>query len=58
MLQLVKAAGFLPNFSELNEEQSYSMMTSLMELVRMIRDGDSESFDDVARNLYSQLNEA
>lgn len=57
LLQLLKAGGLLPNFEELNDEETYKRLTTLMELVRMIRDGDTTSFDEDAQRMYAQLDE-
>lgn len=55
LLQLAKSAGFLPRLEDLDEEQTYSMLTTLMELVRMIRDGDPTSLDENAQKMYQEL---
>jgi len=55
MFQLVKSAGYLPNFSEIDDDEAREMLTSFMELARMIRDGDPESLDQRATDLYGKL---
>jgi hypothetical protein len=56
LLQLAKGAGILPKFEDLDEAETHAMLTSLMELIRMIRDGDPDTFDDRAREIYADLN--
>lgn len=51
----MKSAGYLPNFSEIDDDEAREMLTSFMELARMIRDGDPESLDQRATDLYGKL---
>lgn len=55
MLQLVKAAGYLPKFDEIDDDEAYSMITTFMELARMVRDGDPTSLDERAEELYRKI---
>lgn len=57
MFQLAKGAGFLPNFREISDDDAHGMLTTLMELVRMIRDGDPNSLDERAEKMYRDLDQ-
>ena len=53
-LRMAKAMGMTPSF-DMPEEEAYSWLTTGIEVMRMIRDGDSETNDDRARKVYQDL---
>jgi len=52
---MLRAAGLVPstfNVSELNEEEVSNLLDAGMEVLRMIKEGDSSSDNSEARALY------
>lgn len=54
LLRMAKGMGMSPSF-DMPEEEAYAWLTTGMEVMRMIRDGDSETNDDRARKVYADL---
>ena len=51
-----RGLGFtVPQFEDISEEEATSLLDTGIELMGMIRDGDSESDDYRARELYRRL---
>lgn len=53
-LRMAKAMGMTPNF-DMEDAEAYAWLTTGMEVMRMIRDGDARTNDDRARQVYSDL---
>lgn len=47
--------GFWPDFNDMDEDNAYELLTTGSEVMRMIRDGDSNSKDERARAIYGKL---
>jgi hypothetical protein len=54
LLRMAKGMGFSPTFNMSHDEAKEWLDTGI-EVMRMIRDGDSNSNDDRARRVYSDL---
>ena len=55
LLRMVKGAGFYPDFDEMNEDEATNLLTAGSELMRMIRDGDPNSTNELAARVYGKL---
>ena len=59
VLRLAKGMGFNINPSErlasMEPDDAYGWLTTGIEVMRMIRDGDSNTNDDRARSVYREL---
>lgn len=55
MLQLVKAAGFLPRFDDIGEDDAKDYINTMMEFLRMVRDNDPNSEDPRAARLWDMV---
>lgn len=47
--------GMVPKFENIDEQEAYEMLTTAGEVIRMVRDGDSNSEDERARSIYGKL---
>jgi hypothetical protein len=52
---MVKGSGMVPDFKDMDEDTAYAMLTTGSEVMRMLRDGDSNSTDERARSIYAKL---
>lgn len=55
MLQLVKSAGFLPRFDDIEEDDAKDYLDTLMEFLRMVRDNDPNSDNEKAQRLWDMV---
>lgn len=55
MLSLGQAAGLVPDFEKYSEAEISSLLTTGTEVLRMIRDGDPNSYDPRAERVYAGL---
>ena len=55
LLLIAKAGGFNPKFDDLNEAEAKQMLTTGIEVLRMIRNNNPNSEDKRARDIYSTL---
>ena len=54
-LLLLRGVGIVPKFDDLDSVTVNSMLDTAIETLRMVRDGDSESNDPRAREVYRKL---
>lgn len=52
---MAKGFGLWPDFATMDADNAYELLTTGSEIMRMIRDGDSNSDDERARTVYGKL---
>lgn len=50
-----RGMGLVPSFDNIDDDEAYDMLTTGMEVMRMVRDGDGETIDPRARGIYERI---